>query len=85
MAEVTVELVNIRGLTVLTVTHDDTTELLDRLDLETDRSTLIELWRGGSPSPWRGGTVAAGSYTYQAGGAVKRLNDLTRLVVSVDS
>ena len=83
MAEVTVELVNVRGFTVLTVTYDDITEVLDKLVLVTDRPTRIELWRN-SNNVWRSGIVEAGTHVYEAGGPVKKLEDLERLVVSVD-
>ncbi len=81
MAEVTVQLVKTGG-TLLTVTFDDETEVLDRFDLVTDRQTRIELWRN-SNNAWRDFVLEAGDYTWQAGGPVRDLDDIQRYVLEV--
>jgi hypothetical protein len=84
MAQVTDTLVNIRGQVVLTVTYDDVTLLIDEFVLVTDRTVTIQVIRNSNGQVWREATVDAGTYTYTAGGPIKRLDDLERIAIMVD-
>jgi len=84
MAQVTDTIVNIQDQIVLTMTYDDVTELLDEFVLTTDRTVTIQAIRSSNGQVWREGTVDAGTYTYVAGGPIKRITDLERILLLVD-
>jgi hypothetical protein len=77
------------GGTSLTMVYDDTKRDPDpeididpcdliRFDLVAEVDLIGEIWRGGSPNPWRTLTVTPGSYTFDAGGPVKTVKDIRR-------
>jgi len=52
---------------------------LDHFELDTDQPIKGELWRGGSPNPWREFDLPTGFHTVNAGGPVKVVGDIVRL------
>ena len=84
MAQVTDQLMSIRGQVVLTVTYDDVTLLIDEFVLVTDRTVTIQAIHKSNDQVWREATVDAGTHTYTAGGPIKRLDDLGRISLMVD-